>query len=109
MGGSWYSYKVQSCNAGGCSGWGSTFSFYTPKTVASLLCDTFSTGIACQFSKSTNNTYYVLERNSSVIYTGSSSPYFDYPTCGVSYTYRIKGCTAVGCSGYTYSISASCN
>ncbi len=108
--GSSYGYGIRACDATGCSDWKNT-SATVPIVGAPQAPSTITTSINNNIIKinwaiSAGATSYVLERNNSVITSGSVTSFDDTTgVIGTSYTYRVKACNGNLCSDWKTSLA----
>jgi YD repeat-containing protein len=105
-----YVYRVQACNANGCSGWetsGTLTVALIPATPGSLSVPaTSSTGdVTVSWASSSHATSYVLQQqiNSgswTQAYNGSATSRAISGLGNGSYNYRVQACNGNGCSGW---------
>jgi prepilin-type N-terminal cleavage/methylation domain-containing protein len=101
-----YNYQVRSCNTYGCSGSWKTATVTTiacvPAVPTTLTCSGSSTtAIDCSWSASTGANNYELQRNSSTIQNTSATSRSDTGlSCGTTYNYQVRACSAGGCSAW---------
>jgi len=109
--GSW-GYRVQACNAGGCSAWSATQSvtvFLPPPAPASITAPATSSGsLTVSWAGASTATSYTLQHQKdgsawSSLYSGSATSEVVTETATGSYAYRVAACNTSGCSAYNTS------
>lgn len=109
--GTW-SYRVQSCNGGGCGGWSTNRSVTValpPPTPASITVPATSSGsLTVSWPSTATATSYLLHQSISgaaytEAYSGAATSKTLSASVSGSYKYAVKACNASGCSGWRYS------
>jgi hypothetical protein len=107
-----YGYRVQACNAGGCSPWSGTQTvtvLHPPASAPSLSAPTTSAtgGYTVSWGAVSGTTSYTLQEQTnggswSTSYSGSGlSKVYSGKTNGADYGYRVEACNAGGCSAWS--------
>jgi hypothetical protein len=116
-----YTYRVEACNAGGCSGYSNEASATTgvaapgpPSGLQATAVSQSQVNLAWTASTGTVETYRIERRTASgsfaVIATVGGGTLAHQDTgldAGTEYTYRVEACNAAGCSGYSNEASAT--
>ncbi|TCV97688.1 YD repeat-containing protein [Luteibacter rhizovicinus] len=111
-----YGYRMAPCGSSGCGAAGATHAIgvsLIPPAPAAISVPATSTGtIAIGWSTASYATSYILEQSFNgggfaQIYSGANNSYAYTVGATGTYTYRVKACDAVGCSGYSPTGSSS--
>ena len=110
----WYGHQVQACNAEGCSaksGQRNIYVFGSPGGVKNLSPISITVEVNQSFSFSwsaaggmiplANGSYYRVQKNGSILQSGSSTSYSGSESQSGSYTYIVQACNSSStCGGY---------
>ena len=107
-----YAYRVEACNAGGCSAWsgtGSAVVMHPPASAPSLSVPATSTtgSYTVSWGAVSTATSYMLQMSTnggsswSIAYSGSATSWVASGQGTGSYTYRVEACNAGGCSAWS--------
>jgi len=111
-----YAFRVQACNASGCSAWitGNTVTVaHIPAAPASLSVPATSTGaVSLAWSAATYATAYEVEQSLNggawnTVYHGAGTSVQVPVGATSSAVYRVQACNANGCSGFTTSAAVA--
>ncbi|MDO1527979.1 DUF6531 domain-containing protein [Fulvimonas sp. R45] len=106
-----YGYRVEACNAGGCSPWSATHTVVlvpaAPSSISVPAQALYPGGTTISWAAVSGATSYNLQRTfvatgaTSTIYTGSATSHADVTIPPGQYDYAVDACNAAGCSGWT--------
>ncbi|WP_369926225.1 hypothetical protein [Xanthomonas sp. NCPPB 2632] len=110
-----YAYQVQGCNDLSCGPWSNvttvTVSLVPSAPPAPTLTTTYhgptKPTVLVKWTAQSSATRYELMENNTQVYNGSALSYSSLQQPGVTLTYKVRACNAVGCSAYSPSNSVS--
>ncbi len=110
-----YAYQVQGCNDLSCGPWSNvttvTVSLVPPAPAAPTFTTTYhgptKPTVLVKWTAQASATRYELMENNTLVYNNSGLSYSSLQQPGVTLTYKVRACNAVGCSAYSPSNSVS--
>ena len=105
-----YSYRVESCNAGGCSGWSNvvTTSVLLPPGSAPSLSGggTSNSGsYGLSWSGVATATYYNLKENGNIIQNNGATSWSTSGRGNGTYQYQVQACNSSGCGAWSNQVT----
>jgi hypothetical protein len=110
-----YYYLVQGCNGSGCTGWSNQVAVTVsnlpptpPRPTATVhVVNVNKRTVRVEWSAQPYATRYELMENNVLIYGGAELFYSNLQDAGARLTYILRACNAVGCSGWSASVTAN--
>lgn len=110
-----YSYQVQACSTLSCSPFSNATTVTVSLVPSAPAAPTFTTTyhgptkpvVLVKWTAQSSATRYELMENNTLVYNGSALSYSSLQQPGVTLTYKVRACNAVGCSAYSPSNSVS--
>lgn len=110
-----YAYEVQGCNPLACGPFSGTTTVTVSLVPSAPPAPTFTTTyhgptkptVLVKWTAQSSATRYELMENNTQVYNGSALSYSSLQQPGVTLTYKVRACNAVGCSAYSPSNSVS--
>ncbi|MET4677168.1 MULTISPECIES: hypothetical protein [unclassified Luteibacter] len=110
-----YSYQVQACSTLSCSPFSNATTVTVSLVPSAPAAPTFTTTyhgptkptVLVKWTAQSSATRYELMENNTLVYNDSGLSYSSLQQPGVTLTYKVRACNAVGCSAYSPSNSVS--